>query len=236
MLFSSTRLLTFAGLKPLTSASGFFFERDERLYLVTSRHVLFDQPSAHTPDRIEIELHVDAEQLTQYTTFSIRLYDDAGTAVWHQAEDGGGDIDVAALELDRSALPAGCVLSAFSPAHMPAADAVIEVGDRLAIPGFPLGFHDTVYHLPVVRQATIASAYGIRFQGKGFFLTDGRTHRGSSGSPVLLRTENADQRWQLIGVHSSRLDMNTRDLLQDESLGLNCAWYSDILLTLTDPD
>jgi hypothetical protein len=27
--------------------------------------------------------------------------------------------------------------------------------------------------------------------------------------------------------------MKTRDLEQDESLGLNCAWYADILLTLT---
>jgi hypothetical protein len=39
--------------------------------------------------------------------------------------------------------------------------------------------------------------------------------------------------WKLLGVHSSRLDMNTRDLALDESLGLNCAWYADILLTLT---
>jgi hypothetical protein len=29
------------------------------------------------------------------------------------------------------------------------------------------------------------------------------------------------------------MDMGTRDLKQDESLGLNCAWYADILLTLT---
>jgi hypothetical protein len=29
------------------------------------------------------------------------------------------------------------------------------------------------------------------------------------------------------------MDMNTRDQLADESLGLNCAWYADILLTLT---
>jgi hypothetical protein len=26
-----------------------------------------------------------------------------------------------------------------------------------------------------------------------------------------------------------------RDAEQDESLGLNCAWYADILLTLTQP-
>jgi hypothetical protein len=37
-----------------------------------------------------------------------------------------------------------------------------------------------------------------------------------------------------LGIHSARLDIGDRDLEQDESLGLNCAWYADILMTLTD--
>ena len=32
------------------------------------------------------------------------------------------------------------------------------------------------------------------------------------------------------------MDMGTRDLEQDESLGLNSTWYADILLTLTAPE
>jgi hypothetical protein len=36
-------------------------------------------------------------------------------------------------------------------------------------------------------------------------------------------------------VHSSRIDMANRDLVQDESLGLNSAWYADMLMTLTRP-
>ncbi|HCZ48491.1 MAG TPA: trypsin, partial [Gammaproteobacteria bacterium] len=39
----------------------------------------------------------------------------------------------------------------------------------------------------------------------------------------------------LLGVHSARMDIGSRDLQLDESLGLNCAWYADILLTLTEP-
>ena len=52
---------------------------------------------------------------------------------------------------------------------------------------------------------------------------------------VVMRAPGTDPAlpWKLLGVHSSRLDMNTRDLALDESLGLNCAWYADILLTLT---
>jgi hypothetical protein len=38
----------------------------------------------------------------------------------------------------------------------------------------------------------------------------------------------------LLGVHSARLEVGKPDLKLDEALGLNCAWYADILLTLTD--
>jgi hypothetical protein len=234
-LFGVTRVLTFAGDRGLTSASGFFFQRDAQLFLVTSRHVLFDAPSGHSPDRIEIAVHTDTRDLTQLVTLSILLHRN-GLAVWRQARDSGGAVDVAVLALDRSAMPAGCVVRAFGPQHLAAGFDLFEVGDRLAIPGFPLGFFDTVHHLPVVRQASVASHYGIRFQGLGFFLTDARMHRGSSGSPVLARVDavSGDQpRWCLLGVHSSRMDMATRDAAQDESLGLNCAWYADVLMTLT---
>lgn len=235
-LFGVTRVLTFQGNRGLSGASGFFFEREDRLFLVTSRHVLFDAPSRHTPDRIEIEIHTDPRDLTRLSTLSMLLHRD-GVAVWHQARDSGGDIDVAVLEIDRSALPQSSVLQAFGPADLSVGFDLFEVGDRLAIPGFPLGFFDTVHHLPVVRQASIASCYGVRFQGQGFFLTDARMHRGSSGSPVLARMDAAPgtgrPRWCLLGVHSSRMDMATRDETQDESLGLNCAWYADILMTLT---
>lgn len=237
-LFGVTRVLTFAGTRGLTGASGFFFERDARLYLVTSRHVLHDAASGHAPDRIEIEMHADERDLTQMGRLSIQLHRD-GMACWHHASDSGGAVDVAAIEIDRGALPPGCVLRPFGPQHLAAGFDGFEVGDRLVIPGFPLGFFDTVHHLPVARQASIASFYGIRFQGQGFFLTDARMHRGSSGSPVLARRGDdpaGRQRWSLLGVHSSRMDMATRDRVQDDSLGLNCAWYADVLMPLTAGD
>lgn len=235
VLFSVARVGTFLGSKGLTNASGFFFERASRLFLVTSRHVVIDKASGHLPDRIEIELHTDAVNLTRTTSFSVPLYR-GGLSLWRQAEDSGGEIDVAAIELDRSALPKTGVIQAFTPAHLQAPDASIELGSPLMILGFPLGFHDTLHRLPVARQASLASAFGIRFQGQGYFLTDARTHRGTSGAPVLMRgTERrqAGPPWRLLGVHSSRIDMGDRDQELDDPLALNCAWYADILTTLT---
>lgn len=228
---------TFLGAYALTNASGFFFERNDRLFLVTSRHVVIDEASQHLPDRIEIELHTDAADLTQSTGYSMLLYAN-GASVWRQGRDGGGDIDVAVLEVDRQKLPSNAVVRAFTPAHLQATFDSVPADASLLVVGFPLGFHDTVHHLPVVRSTGIASPYGIRFQGQGFFLTDARTHRGTSGAAVVTRDlsptpETASLPWKLLGVHSSRMDMGNRDLVLDESLGLNCAWYADILLTLT---
>jgi hypothetical protein len=92
--------------------------------------------------------------------------------------------------------------------------------------------------MPVVRQAVVASSFGLRFQGEGYFLTDARTHRGTSGAPVVVRVSEGEPKlgdlpWMLLGVHSARLDLGDRDLVMDEALGLNCAWYADILTTLT---
>jgi len=234
LLLTAARVSTFDGNRLLTGASGFFFEQEGRLFLVTSRHVVIDEPSKHFPNRIEIELHTDATNLTQSIGLSVLLYKD-GKSVWRQGRDAGGEIDVAVIELDRAALPQSVVLRCFTPAHLQRSLQDVEVGTSLLIVGFPLGFHDELHHLPVVRQAVISSAFGLRFQGAGYFLTDARTHRGTSGSPVVMRSPQTDAQlpWKLLGVHSARMDMGSRDLQLDESLGLNCAWYADILLTLT---
>jgi hypothetical protein len=239
LLLTAARILTFEQQRALTNASAFFFARDDRLFLVTSRHVLIDEPSKHFPDRVEIELHVDPNNLASSTGFSIPLYRD-GQSLWRQGLDAAGEIDVAAIEIERSALPATTVYRAFTPAQLEAPSEQVEVGTSLLVVGFPLGFHDTLHHMPVVRHAVIASSFGLRFQGQGYFLTDARTHRGTSGAPVVMRVANDrsaegdDLPWMLLGVHSSRVDLGTRDVKLDEALGLNCAWYADILLTLTE--
>lgn len=234
LLLSTTRVSTFRGRQPLTAATGFFFAREDRLFAVTSRHVLHDPPTGHFPDRVELVLHVDASDLTRSVVLSVPLYRD-DRAVWRQGIDSGGEVDVAVLELDRNGLPEGVVLQAFGPQHLQGELLEIEVGAPLLVVGFPLGFFDTRHQLPVVRHAIIASSFGVRFQGEGYFVTDGRMHRGSSGAPVVMRwaTGDAAMPWRLLGVHSARMDMGGRDLTQDENLGLNCAWYADILMTLT---
>lgn len=238
LLLTCFHITTFKNDALLTNASGFFFQNDAKLFAVTSRHVVVDEPSGHQPDRIEIELHTDPSNMAQTVSHSIPLYN-GGNAAWRQGVDAAGDVDVAVIEIDQSSLPENALYQAFSPEHLVDDDADVGIGSTLLIIGFPLGFHDTLHRMPVARHAIVASSFGLRFQGEGYFLTDGRTHRGSSGAPIVMRATGTDAErislpWKLLGVHSARLDIGTRDINVDEALGLNCGWYADILLSLTN--
>ena len=234
LLLSTTRISTYLGNGVLTAGTGFFFERNEALWLVTSRHVLHDPATSHLPDRVDIVLHVDATNLTRSQSVSLPLYA-GGQSLWKQGNDSGGPVDIAALHIPRQQIPPGALMSPFTPEDLQPTLDEVEVGQPILLVGFPLGFYDVIHYLPVVRQGSIASSFGVRFQGQGFFLTDARMHRGTSGAPVVLRTSGAGgrSRHALLGVHSGRMDMASRDVARDDVLGLNCAWYADMLMTLT---
>lgn len=236
LLLTTTRITTIQRDIALTHATGFFFQRDAQLFLVTSRHVFVDEPSNHHPDRVEIELHTDRNNLTRSVGYSIPLYD-GGMSSWRQAADRSGSVDVAAIELDTGALPRSMFYRAFTSQNLLDRCDAIEIGTSMLVIGFPLGFHDALHHLPVARQAINASSFGLRFDGNGYFLTDSRTHRGTSGAAVVMRSAGSsrcdDLPWTLLGVHSSRLDVGTRELAVDEALGLNCVWFADVLPILT---
>ncbi|GBF50428.1 hypothetical protein LPTSP4_19530 [Leptospira ryugenii] len=229
LLLSVTPVTTKFGSQELTKATGFFFVRENRLYLITARHVVLDELTEHRPNNLVINLHIDPENITVTTDFSIPLYRD-GQPLWREAYDSGGRVDVCAIELDRHALGEQAFFEAFHIDQMLGPEDDVEVGTSALIVGFPLGFYDTLHRLPVARHALIASSFGIRFQGFGYFLTDAQMHRGSSGAPVVVKV---DYDWQLIGIHTSRMDMINRDKIEDDHLNLNCAWYANILLSLT---
>ena len=175
LLLTAAHVSTFAGQQLLSNASGFYFEREERLYVITSRHVVFNRTERAFP-RSHRTRTARRDNIAASTGFSIPLYRN-GQGVWRQGADGSGDIDVAVIELVRSALPESMVYQAFTPEHLPKPEDV-EVGASLLVVGFPLGFHDRLHHLPVVRHAVIASSYGT-----GNALSGLRT-----APPPILRT------------------------------------------------
>ena len=199
---------------------------------------MVDEPSKHFPNRIEIELHTDADNMARSTGFSIPLYRDR-KSLWRQGLDGAGEIDVAVIEIERSALPRTTTYRAFTPGHLAGPADRIEIGTPLLVVCFPLGFHDTLHHVCVVRHAIVASSYGLRFAGKRLFphrCTHAPGHQWSAGSNARRRHGSRTGR---PAMEAARCPLRaagcgTRDPKLDEALGLNCAWYADILLTLTE--
>jgi hypothetical protein len=77
----------------------------------------------------------------------------------------------------------------------------VEVGSALLVVGYPLGFHDVIYHLPVVRHAVIASSFGVDSRARATF--DGCAHppwdqRRSRGDAPGT---NPALPWKLLGVY-----------------------------------
>ena len=236
LLLSTTSISTFTRSQHLARATGFFFRRGGRLFLVSSRRVFNDAPGSQSPDRIEMELHTDLRDLTKRVTVSLPLYA-AGFAQWREFSDRAGTVDVAALEIPADRLPAAAQLQVFDETDLEAREEDIAAADPLTIVGFSLGGHDTVHRLPVARSATLASAFGVPFQSRDCFLTDGPTDAEMGGAPVVRRRiaqgrSTVARPWQLLGVHSTRIDMFSTDRVQAQAPGLHCAWYAEVLMKL----
>ena len=233
LLLTATPLTTYAGSRARMRASGFFYRSAERLFLVSNQHVFADAAQAHRAERIAIGVHIAPSELARHTFISLPLYRE-GVPQWREASDGAEGI--AALEIPADSLPAGAEVQAFDESHLELRGEPITVGDALTIAGFPSGLHDTVHQLAVACSASVASAYGVHFQGRGCFLTETRTRRGSSGSPVVRRRLHdgaSAASWQLIGVHGNHMDMCAGDPTDHQLLGLHRAWYANVLPALT---
>lgn len=233
LLLATVRIAAGEGTHASDDATGFFFARDDRIHLVTSRHVLVDPAGGHRRERIEIELHTDDADVRSTVIVPIELYRH-GSPRWIESSD------VAALEIGREVLPPAVLRHAFTPANLEIAALRPQAGTTVHIVGFPHGFHDTVHRLPVVRQASIASAFGLPFQGRACCLVEGRALRGMSGAPVVMPMPAGRRElpWALLGVHSTRIDPAGREPADDPSLGLSPAWYGGVLMALTqrEPD
>ena len=238
LFFSAAHIATFEHERGLTNASGFFFERDGRLWLVTSRHVLIDEPTKHFPNRIEIKLHTSRTDLTRSSTMSMLTYRD-GKAMWRQGKDSGGEIDVAMLEIDRAALPKAAVLNAFTPDHLLTRAGAGRGGQLGADPGFSARL--SRHRLQPAGGAAKRDRVGLRHPLSGQGILSDRCahpprHQRRAGGDARPGSRGAGALpWKLLGVHSASLDMANREQGQDETLGLNCAWYADILMTLSEP-
>lgn len=217
------------------SATGFFYLKNDRLFLVTNKHVFKDNAKNLAPETFVLRLHTDVNDLKRNSEFSVKLYDN-GKPLWmvHSTES---NADVAVIELSKQDI-ARYVIKAFSKENFLPANLVLNPGEDVFVMGYPLSFHDNKNNLPILRNAFIASAYGIDFQGLPLFLTDANLHPGTSGSPVITKPKNtwqddkgntnviAGTNYYLIGIHSGTVN---KDMTGGTEIGLGAAWYSRLI-------
>lgn len=234
MYLRVAKVLTFAGGQPLTNATGFFYLHDEFLYLITSRHVVISEAVQHRPDRLQLSLHSHATNLQERDELSVPLYSD-GVPQWYQHPN-RSTADIVAVSINDPHVLTRYCIDTFCGNDILEREQALRLGQDVLIVGFPLGFHDRLHNLPIVRSATIASSFSHPFNGEPYFLTDARLHRGMSGSPVVASLASradvsgkCEPQWQLLGVHSSSLDVSDRDPNQDERLALNTTWYASLI-------
>lgn len=223
------------------TASGFFYVHADRLYFITNRHVVIKEEDNYFPDELQLRLHTNPKDIRQNEILSLRLYDNRDRPQWLEHPTGGKEIDVVAIPVDSKQVKPRFFIKEFSSKdHIPQ-DVDIPIGEDVLVVGYPIGFHDTLHNLPILRKAIMASVYPVPFEGKPIILIDSRLHRGTSGSPVLTKETNMIRHTNgstailagavsfLVGVHSATVDVLGRDPRRDEPLGLNVVWFASLI-------
>lgn len=220
-------------------ATGFFYSAGERLFLGTNKHVINDEGKGIFPDALRLTLHENPNNLVLNGDFDVSLYGPQGNPLWklHPSQPLA---DIALLELNRHDITSGFFIVPLSKANFLPQDLVLNPGEDVFVMGYPMGFYDQLFNLPIFRNAMIASTYGVAFQGHPFFLTDANLHPGTSGSPVLTKPKNTWQDSQggtrmmagtayfFLGVNSGTYQLTLPNGVAIP-LGLGVTWYAQLV-------
>jgi len=240
LVFTVTRLDLFNDMIQ-GFATGFFYLRDDRLYLVTNRHVLVTPDTRPLWKTASAELHT-SPNVYDHQTFELPLFRADGSPNWMLAPP---PADIAVLPLDRSRFTSAAHITWLTPDSIFPLDFVLDIGADAFLIGYPESFRDEPANLPVFRKAMVASIYGVSFGGRPCFLTDGQFHVGMSGGPVIVQPRDT---WRgirnevrrppaethyLLGVHSGEVELEVAREGDDQTstltVGLGWAWYPDAI-------
>jgi hypothetical protein len=255
-LFFVVALVTMLqGGQDVGTATGFFYAKDNTSYFVTNRHVVIDEKKGLKADALRVRLHADQHDLTKNVDRVMPLYQD-GRPRWHVHKDYPRvPIDIAVIEYDRKLLLQGTVIRTLHKKSIYAKErSVFAPGDDIIVLGFPRGVSDITHNLALMRNALIASPYGINFGGRPMFLVDANLHPGMSGSPVMTKPRT----WvpiekggvsiyqtpvsSFLGVFSATLsavipvkaEKKEEQGVKEEALGLGAVWYAELVEEIID--
>ena len=225
----------------LSTASGFSYRHEDRLYLITAWHVASGRRpetgqaiNLHTgavPDCLKVFFHVEGK-LGQWCLVDVPIADSDGQPIWYQHPTLGQRVDVAAIPLF---CPSGPMTYPINNAEL-TNDMPVSIGRDLFVLGYPLGIRAGGV-MPIWKRASIASEPQLNLDGLPLFLVDTATYSGMSGAPVIARQwgqyETADGSMHFapgstvtnfMGVYSGRAIGPNADVSQ-----LGYVWKANVL-------
>lgn len=236
------------------NGSGFFYRIGDNLYVITNRHVVIWEEEDFYPVTAILRLHVDRLDIKKSEEYRLPLYDKEGGPIWLEHPVYGARADVVAIPVNYNEFTNRFVFKTFSPDNHIPKEVFVPIGADVLVLGYPLGIYDKVNNLPIARNAVIASAYDIPFEGDPYFLIDSWLHEGSSGSPVItkpsnmIQTKNGEVRMfnvpqiYLVGIHSHSYYVLKKDEGENnedtgpngneraqELIGLNVVWFASLI-------
>ena len=237
LLFLSTSII--AGRvyhRPIETATCFFWQEGDQIYIVTNKHVLLGKEFQTNPQPItsvDLRCHLSAN-LAQSRDVHLPLFANSAP-IW--LEHTNPQVDVVLIPVSREILD-GLAVVALGRQNLPPPNLLVGAGESLTAIGYPIGFYDEINNLPIARQATMASAYPLPFRNMPIFVTDAKMHPGMSGAPVLfvprgsMRTTGGISIGAfpnvLLGIHSGAWEGS----FGIEPLNLNVTWFSSLIVEI----
>jgi len=205
-------------------ATGFFYEaieHEKTPYLITNRHVAVNEEDDFYPNIFKIIVHTSRENVRDVRIVNIPLYDNELNPLWLEYPF-LKNVDVIAISL-KEHLPEKNAIEFWTLRRFATQSEILSLASTISVLGYPLGFYDEVHNLPITMSATVASTYGVGFQGELYFLINATLHEGMSGSPVIipragLRGKDFTHYHSLVGVLSER-----------KIPDLGAVWYCDVI-------
>ena len=196
-------------------------------WLITNKHVVEGAAQA------SLRLHAGVKDKNGVVTVSQESFDlvvqnPSAITIFHPNEDlcalSGAElakgVDVHKKVLAAESFSEGMISSEADLEGLGAIQEVIMVG-------YPASVKDDANNLPIIRRGVTGSHPGIRFNGECRGIVDMASFGGSSGSPVLVWSENfvlkngqpcEEKRRFLLGINVDRQEYE-----QDAPVQINCA-------------
>lgn len=167
--------------------TGFFFLHDQRLFLVTNKHVIKGVVSGNF---VVLKGEIEGETKKPILGQGYRFPFTANNFIGHPDPN----VDVAVMNVSvlfGEAEKNGDVLfwKNLRENEFPTQEQIdkfISPIEEVVFIGYPSGIWDTKNILPIIRKGITATPYYVDFDGQKKFLIDASVFPGSSGSPVFV--------------------------------------------------